>query len=100
MQEDLRAMRHLIDVMDQAVLDLINQRVAITREIAAMKAREALPDRDEAREQQLLLRIILGNTGPISDKTAQRIFELLMEESRRYQARCRQSASTAGETRA
>ncbi|MCP1728639.1 chorismate mutase [Natronospira proteinivora] len=88
MQEDLNAMRRLIDVMDQTLLDLINQRIALTREIGYIKARDGLACRDEARERQLCLRITMGNNGPISDSAAQRIFELLMQESRRHQAQC------------
>jgi|GEM_PF-1532394 len=85
MDSEIQAMRHVIDVMDQALLDLINQRVALTKEIGSMKARAGLPCRDPQREAQLFLKISLSNSGPLSDQAARDIFALLLSESRRYQ---------------
>lgn len=89
MHEELKALRQVVDIMDHALLDLINRRIRLTGHIGDIKARTGLPCQDIRREQNLYLRISLSNDGPLSDAGAQRIFEILTAESRQLQERLR-----------
>ena len=85
MNEDMKALRRVIDIMDHALLDLINRRILLTGQIGEIKARAGLPCQDKQREENLYLRISLSNDGPLSDAAAREIFEVLTAESRRHQ---------------
>lgn len=89
MEEEIKSLRQVVDIMDHALLDLINRRIRLTGHIGEIKARTGLPCRDVRREQDLYLRISLSNDGPLSDAAAQRIFEILTAESRQLQERVR-----------
>jgi chorismate mutase len=89
MDEELKSLRQVVDIMDHALLDLINRRIRLTGHIGDIKARTGLPCRDREREENLYLRISLSNDGPLSDAAAQRIFEILTSESRHLQEKVR-----------
>ncbi|MEA5446065.1 chorismate mutase [Gammaproteobacteria bacterium AB-CW1] len=85
MNEEIKALRQVVDIMDHALLDLINRRIRLTGQIGEMKASAGLPCRDRQREENLYLRISLANDGPMSDEAARHLFEILTAESRRIQ---------------
>ncbi len=52
----LKDLRRRIDRVDEALLALLEERMALCRDIAAVKAAEGLPLEDSAREAEVLAR--------------------------------------------
>jgi chorismate mutase len=80
--EELNDHRREIDTIDQQMLQLLKQRLAIVREIANLKTREKLPIRDTKRET-----VILDNVAVKAEKLgldpelAKRFFRNIIELS-------------------
>lgn len=85
----LEEKRKQIDDIDGRVLELMNQRAAVAREIAVMKTRAGLPIADGERETAILRRLAFLNPGEIDDAAVARIYEVILDESRRIQSRVR-----------
>jgi chorismate mutase len=82
---DLSDWRSEIDRIDEQVLDLLNRRAEIVREIGRVKAEKGLPVADEERERQILSRINSKANSALSARAAACIFQCIIEESRRIQ---------------
>lgn len=54
--EILEAERARLDILDEVLFGMISQRVALSGEIQALKAKQGLPERDEGRERAILKR--------------------------------------------
>ncbi len=52
----LKDLRRRIDLVDRAILSLLEERMALCRDIAAVKAAEGLPLEDAVREAEVLAR--------------------------------------------
>lgn len=85
----LEEKRKRIDEIDARVLALLNQRTAVAREIAMLKTRAGLPIVDGERELDILRRLAFLNTGEIDDAAVSRIYEVILDESRRIQSSIR-----------
>ena len=76
----LEKLRNRIDEIDRDLLQLINDRAQVARDIAEVKG--SSPDQDQyyrpEREAQILRNIISSNTGPVSDEEAARLFREIM----------------------
>lgn len=77
--EELKKLRERIDDIDQAIQDLINERVGIAISIARLKKQvdEGSFYRPE-RESQILRAVIERNDGPLSDRDMARLFREIM----------------------
>jgi len=73
-------------VNDRHLVQLINTRVTIACELAKKKRELGLAMVDPAREQEVLAGVVQNNDGPLDDVAIQRIFERIIEETRRVQA--------------
>ena len=84
MSDDPRLQSHRdeIDAIDQQLQDLINKRVALALEIAALKSKHQQPTfyRPE-REAQILQNVLARNTGPLPGAQMARLFREIMSAS-------------------
>ncbi|NRB78017.1 MAG: chorismate mutase [Saccharospirillaceae bacterium] len=60
---ELEEYRKSIDNIDNAIISMFAERFKVTNKVGEFKAKNALPAKDEAREQKQFLRIVeLANT--------------------------------------
>lgn len=74
--------RKKIDEIDAAILFLLNQRAAYSREIGLIKKELEVPAYDRSRETEILERLDALNQGPLSNDAMHRLFERILIESR------------------
>ena len=75
--------RNNIDAIDAEILSLLARRIAVVREIAAIKCRHSLPVADPVREAEILARL-----EPVKDepnKAIVRVYEEIINQSRQIQ---------------
>lgn len=88
--------RNEIDEIDARVVDMLNRRAAIAKEISILKLSAGLPIVDEHREAEVLRRLAQSNHGEISDAAMARIYRSILDESRRIQASVRAEMAANG----
>ena len=79
----LKKWRREIDRIDNALLQLVNQRAAIACDLGVVKVACGLPGYDGRRERQVLARTRAANRGPLSSESVSRIFHRIILETRR-----------------
>jgi chorismate mutase len=82
---DLEALRRDIDAVDQQILKLLHARVRLVMQVGEYKRERGLPVYDPARERQLLERLSKAAEPPLDADTVRRVFERLVDESRRIE---------------
>ncbi len=80
---DLDDWRKEIDLLDQKLLELLNRRAGCAIEIGRIKRAIEQPIFVPEREMSILNRILELNMGPMDDEAARRIFQQIIDESRR-----------------
>lgn len=86
--EDARRMeegRGRIDAIDDELLRLLNERARYARVIGAIKKRLGLPVYSAEREMEILARVTDRNRGPLERDAIRRLFERIIDESRRLE---------------
>jgi chorismate mutase / prephenate dehydratase len=86
----MRRLRRRIDALDRRIVDLLNQRAALGRQMGAAKmeaGRRAI--RDVEREREVLLRVSMANAGPMPQADLLTIYRRLMTATRTLEARDR-----------
>lgn len=86
-----------IDLLDAQLLTLLNRRAEVARELGKLKLHCGLPLCDRPRELQVLRHVQASNAGPLDNHSVNRIFRLVIRESRRLQAGSNRSASPNAE---
>ena len=81
----LAGLRQQLDDVDEQMTALLARRLALAGEIGRYKAAQGLPVLDEAREKEVLAR--RGDLLPQRRQQVERLFRLLMAESREEQER-------------
>ena len=84
-EPDLDALRRSIDAVDLKLLELIGERVRLVLQVGEYKARKGLAIYDPERERRLLERLTAAAEPPLEPGTVRRIFERLIDESRRLE---------------
>jgi chorismate mutase len=79
--------RSQIDDLDRQLLELLNRRTCLAIEIGRLKAGMGLRALDPVRERAILSRAREANQGPLDGQAVDRIFRLILSESRRAAAR-------------
>ena len=82
---ELDALRRAIDAIDQEILELVAKRVRLVLQVGDYKRKNALPVYDPSRERALLERLSSAAPAPLDADTVRRIFERLVDESRRIE---------------
>lgn len=83
----LAALRARIDAIDHAIIELLAQRMAVVRELSAVKRAEGRRVRDPEREQAVLDdRTRRGQARELPPELIESLFRLVLRGSREYQA--------------
>ncbi len=82
---ELEELRRAIDEVDQQILDLVRRRVALVLEVGEVKRARQMPVYDPERERRVLERLSEKAQPPLDATTVRRIFERLIDESRRLE---------------
>jgi len=82
----LEQLREQVSDNDRAILDAINRRLELVREIKRYKESKGIAFVDPDREARLLEDLRRANRGPLSDEGLQRILADLLDLSKRETA--------------
>ncbi len=82
---DISLLRQAIDGIDAKILDLINQRLSLAKQIGELKKQVGLQITDTEREKEILNRLLEKNNGPINADGLRNIFEAIIAEGRSMQ---------------
>ena len=78
-------LRRAIDEIDQKIMELINQRLSLAKQIGDFKKQGGIEITDPDREREIVDRLLEKNNGPVSDKGLRNIFGAIMTEGRNVQ---------------
>jgi chorismate mutase len=84
---ELEALRRQIDDLDAQILGLVARRVGVVLQVAEHKLAHGLPAYDPGREAKLIDRLCELRPPTLDAETVRRIFERLIDESRRLEQR-------------
>jgi chorismate mutase len=82
---EIDAWRGRIDTIDEQLVRLLNSRSACAVEIGRLKRRLGLPVYSPEREAWILERVMRDNPGPLEPTAVRRVFERIIDESRRLE---------------
>lgn len=74
-----------IDRLDSELLKIFNQRAHLALKIGEIKKISGLPIFDPGREKRIFQRMKDENPGPLDDQAIVRLFERVIDESRRLE---------------
>jgi chorismate mutase len=77
--------RKRIDLMDDVLLRIFNERARLALQIGHIKREQGLPVYDPSREKRIFARMKEENPGPLDDGAIVRLFERVVDESRRLE---------------
>lgn len=95
---EIHEWRRKIDAIDDQIVGLLNSRSACAVEIGRIKRDLGLPIYFPEREEMILKRITSQNPGPLEPIAVRRVFERVIDESRRLE-RVISEAEAAAETK-
>ena len=82
---DISDWRKRIDEIDRKLVKLLSERSRCAIEVGKLKRSLNLPVYDSGREEKIFNKIIANNKGPLEDKALKRLFERIIDESRRVE---------------
>ena len=77
--------RQEIDRLDSLLLQIFNQRAELALRIGEIKKEKGLAVYDPGREKNIFRRMQNDNPGPLDDQAIIRLFERVIDESRRLE---------------
>ena len=84
-EAELARLRDAIDRVDEVLVKLLNQRAKYAVEIGEIKGLLALPIYAPEREKEVLRHVERTSTGPLHESAVRRLFERIIDESRRVE---------------
>ncbi len=84
-EEELARLRGSIDELDRVLVKLLNQRAKYAKEIGTVKAELGLAIYSPDRERIVMENVEKENRGPLSADGLRRLFERIVDESRRLE---------------
>ena len=82
---DIGKLRQSIDVIDEKILDLINQRLSLAKRIGDLKKQGGIQTLDSGREKEILDGLLEKNKGPMGAAGLHNIFNAIIAEGRNVQ---------------
>ena len=95
--ERVHELRRRIDALDRDLVRLLNERSHCTVEIGRLKRQAGLPVHDPQREHEIRHQIAQSWEGPLAAEALTRLFERILDESRRLESLTNAGPSGAGE---
>ena len=77
--------RRRIDALDEKIVQLLNNRAACANEIGEVKDSVGMETYQPGREENVLAHVRDVNEGPLANDAITRVFERIIEESRRLE---------------
>ena len=78
-------LRNAIDTVDNRIIELIQERASLAKEIGQVKKEIGMEILDPAREGKIKRKLAAGPRGPMDTEALVRIYEVIMQESKRLQ---------------
>ena len=75
--DELAALRHEMDSLDLGLRELLLRRLALAKKIKAVKKRQGLEAKDEAREREIISQVLKGTSDLDARRYLKRIFKAL-----------------------
>jgi chorismate mutase-like protein len=82
---DIADWRKRIDEIDEKLTELLSERSHCVIEIGKIKRQCGLPIYDPEREKDIVARVTRNNRGPMENEALIRLFERILDESRRVE---------------
>ena len=82
---DIDDWRKRIDEIDGQLAELLSERSRCVIEIGRIKRQRQLPVYDPQREKEIFERLARNNRGPLQNEALRRLFERILDESRRVE---------------
>jgi chorismate mutase len=83
----IHQLRDEISDLDRTILEAINSRLALVRELKRYKEEHGLPFVDPDRERQILDELVAANGGPLSESGLREVFRELLDLMKREVSR-------------
>ncbi|MFZ4618971.1 MAG: chorismate mutase [Bacteroidota bacterium] len=83
--EKIEHWRNKIDEIDKRLVELLNERATYADEIGKIKERLGMEAYSPKREKEVLENILKHNNGPLNDLALRRLFERIIDESRKLE---------------
>jgi len=84
-EKEIGDWREKIDSIDNQLLELFNRRARYALEIGKIKRLTDMPVYCPLREDQIYSHVRENNPGPLSDSAISRLFERIIDETRRLE---------------
>lgn len=81
----MKSLRRKIDLLDKILVRLINRRARYADEIGKIKEKQGLEVYSPEREKQVYDNVSRANPGPLTDEAVRRVYERIIDESRRLE---------------
>ncbi len=81
----ISAWRKRIDELDSQLIRILNERAQCAIEIGKIKRRKRMAIYDPKREEDIVRQMQVHNPGPLDDQGVRRLFERIIDESRRIE---------------
>jgi chorismate mutase len=78
-------LRSAIDTVDSRIIEMLQERSSLAREIGKVKKEIGIAILDPAREGKIRKKLAGGAKGPMDTDALIRIYEVIMQESKRLQ---------------
>ena len=78
-------LRQDIDEIDEKIMELVNQRLSLAKQIGDFKKQGGIQITDSEREKEIINRLLEKNKGPMSDNGLRNIFGAIITEGRNVQ---------------
>ncbi|MCK5203833.1 MAG: chorismate mutase [Desulfobacterales bacterium] len=82
---DIGVLRQAIDEIDEKIMDLINQRLSLAKQIGDFKKQGGIQITDSEREKKIMNRLLEKNYGPMRADGLRNIFGAIIAEGRNVQ---------------
>lgn len=96
---DIGDWRRRIDELDLELIRLLNERAHCAIEIGKIKRKRTIPIYDPKREEHIIRTMTETNKGPLDDTGVRRLFERIIDESRRIERVSAEAARRKGQGR-
>jgi 3-deoxy-7-phosphoheptulonate synthase / chorismate mutase len=84
MEKDLKGLRKEVDEVNAKLLELLNLRTSLVKEISELKDKNNADYFDPMREEEMLKDILMHNTGPLPNEMVKEIFSKIFVASLNY----------------
>ena len=81
--DEVARFRELIGEVDRTLLQAVNRRLELVRELHEHKRAEGIPLRDPTREEQLVVELQAANAGPLSSAGVAELFRHVLDLTRK-----------------